>query len=148
MTTRMTRAERLQLDEKLLQQHFGPSWHLQGTRGPSHGVIGKLKTNEGNEYVVFVPVSGYPDGPPRAFIVSPELRGRGGRQLPELSHDFHTRERDEHGHVQVCHYADSVWTPAVTLYRVVLKVRIWLEAYERYLATGKSPGHFLVTLDP
>lgn len=144
---RIRRADRLTLEEELLRETFGPSWHLQGTKGQtSHGMIGELRTNDGNCYIVFVPVAGFPDAPPAAYVLDPVLARRDGKPLPELSHQFHTRERDAHGNVQICHYDDDAWDASVTVYKVVLKVRIWLEAYERYRATGKAIHHFLAAM--
>ena len=45
--------------------------------------------------------------------------------------------------LQICHYRESCWTDRSTLYEVVMKGRIWLEAYEAHLKTGKCMSTFL-----
>lgn len=129
-------SRRLQLEESLLKKNFGPSWRIQ--RVPALGAVGTLRSNGGTEYGLWLPLDDFPDQVPSAFIVSPELRTRSGRKLPELDRRMHTLDRNEHGHVQVCHYNRSYWAADVTLYKVVLKLRIWLEAYESHLRTGKA----------
>jgi hypothetical protein len=47
------------------------------------------------------------------------------------------------GCVQICHYSSSNWSPNVTLYKVILKGRLWLEAYEIYLRTGNDIDTYL-----
>ena len=59
------------------------------------------------------------------------------------SAEMHLLDPDEHGHPQICHYRDDVWTPNVTLYKVVMKGRFWLEAYEAHMRTGKAIDTYL-----
>jgi hypothetical protein len=45
------------------------------------------------------------------------------------------------GCVKICHYKD--WLPNLTLYLVVLKGRLWLEALEGHKRTGRPLDYFL-----
>ena len=47
------------------------------------------------------------------------------------------------GFSKICHYRSSCWTDRSTLYEVVMKGRIWIEAYEGHLTTGKKMNYFL-----
>ena len=143
----MTLTRRLDIEQQLLRKHFGPTFRFQGKPGQDDwGAIGRLRTNSANEYVVFVELQGFPDSPPAAWVVDPILSRPSGQHLPAGSHSMHTRGVTDHGHVEVCHYADCNWEPSVTLYKVVLKVRIWLEAYEAYLRTGKKIDQYLAAM--
>ena len=139
----MNKARRLEIEEALLRKTFGPTFRIQEGSSSARGVVGKVHTNSGAEYVLFIPIKRFPDQAPAAYVVARKLLGANGKPLPELSRDMHTRERDEHGSVQVCHYADASWSSEVTLYKVVMKVRIWLEAYEAHLRTGKPIDKYL-----
>ncbi|MGX7826047.1 hypothetical protein ACTG9Q_13230 [Actinokineospora sp. 24-640] len=44
---------------------------------------------------------------------------------------------------KICHYRPSRWVPDNTLYLVALKGRVWLEAYDAHLRTGKPLDNFL-----
>jgi hypothetical protein len=50
------------------------------------------------------------------------------------------------GFLKICHCRPSSWTSSSTLYDVVMKGRLWLEAYEGYLMTGKDLSTFLVVM--
>ncbi|WP_265263088.1 hypothetical protein [Spirulina subsalsa] len=77
-------------------------------------------------------------------VVSPSpLRGFLGQDMKayETSSMMHTLSPDTYGYVQICHYRD--WLPNLTLYKVVLKGRLWLEALEAHKRTGQPIDHFL-----
>lgn len=145
---RLLLQKRLDIEEKLLQKAFGDSFRVQDRdRATARGVVGWLRSNAANRYVLWLELQGFPDGPPSVFVVDPPLVTCTGRPLPELSHRWHTRERNEHGHTQICHYIDKVWRREITLYKVVLKVRLWLEAYEAHLRTGKPISDYLSQME-
>lgn len=52
------------------------------------------------------------------------------------------------GFLKICHYRSSRWTDRSTLYEVVMKGRIWIEAYEGHLKTGKDMDYFLGHMRP
>ena len=61
----------------------------------------------------------------------------------QASHSMHTLT-GENGCVRVCHYGYEDWAPnRITLYQIIIKVRIWLEMYEWHLKTGKTLDEFL-----
>lgn len=59
-----------------------------------------------------------------------------------MSASMHTLAPVE-GRVAVCHYRPDRWDERKTLYLVLLKVRLWLEALEGHRRTGKPMDDFL-----
>ena len=146
--------ERIAVEQQLLSRYF-KGFKIQDPGGAEElGVVGKLQTNSGNEYGLWIPLgdSEFPNAPPKMYVVEPkDLRKRPkhpwkkGKKLAKLgtSHAMHLLDPDEHGHPQICHYRDDVWSPNVTLYKVVMKGRFWLEAYEFHRRTGKDIDTYL-----
>lgn len=80
------------------------------------------------------------------YVVKPApLKDYDGIPLADrgTSSTMHLRTPNTHGHPQICHYNDQYWNPAVTLYKVVIKGRIWLEGYEIHLRTGNDIDQYL-----
>jgi hypothetical protein len=44
-------------------------------------------------------------------------------------------------YVRICHYRD--WDPNKTLYLVLMKARLWVEAYEAHLRHGNPIDNYL-----
>ena len=141
-----TTAERLRKEEALLKAHF-PTFHIQFPDDPERaGAVGTMTTNAGNEYGLWIPLGAFPNEPPEMFVVSPKkLRNRRGKKLAKIgsSADMHMLDPDAHGHPRICHHNDAAWTPNITLFKVAMKGRLWLEAYEMHKATGKDIDHYL-----
>ena len=139
-------AERLHREQALLKTYF-PAFRIQFPDDPERvGAIGILTTNAGHEYGLWIPLGAFPNEPPGMFVVSPKnLKNRRGKKLAKVGVNavMHLLAPDEHGHPQICHHNDASWTPNVTLYKVVMKGRLWLEAYEMHKATGKDIDHYL-----
>jgi hypothetical protein len=119
--------------------------------GFSYCLWGDHKTNSGNIYTLWGPLpNNYPDARPPIYIYKPNpLIGYGGTTTINsygLSHSMHTLYNGPNGEVQICHWRDARWDSSITLNRVMLKVVIWLEAYEQYLSYGKSISEFVGTM--
>ncbi len=102
-----------------------------------------IQTNSLRCYVVKIDLSdNYPYNIPKVFITSPKpLLTRSGGSMLQASHSMHTLT-GENGCVRVCHYVIG-WAPnRITLYQIIIKVRIWLEMYECHLKTGKTLDEF------
>lgn len=130
----------------------------------------ELRTNSGNLYqlTLFLPLD-YPNSQPEMVISDPcplmEYREDIDDEENEDDYDFEDDEDEDNyddepnallnasgsmhtlqaidGCVQICHYRSSNWSPRITLYKVILKGRIWLEAYEIYLKTGNDIDTYL-----
>lgn len=136
---------RLDVETQTLSRYF-PQFKIQDPFGPRAGVIGRITTNRGNQYVVWLALGAFPNDAPRMYIIAPEhLTAYDGRTLGSFGADrsMHLLPADEYGHPQICHYNDQFWHPNVTLYKIVMKARFWLEAYEQHLKHGKPIDAYL-----
>jgi len=101
------------------------------------------QTNLGNVYTIKIDLSSFPNSVPDAFITSPKpLKTRTGESMLEASHDMHTLVGVD-GCTKICHYHQRDWNPNVSLYKVVIKIRTWLEVYETHLKTGEPLSNYL-----
>ena len=141
---------RLAQEKKILEKHllgfdfYNPTDHTY--------VFGNFQTNCDNKYGVRVEIpSGFPDQCPKAYITSPNplwgYRGTETIQSYGVSHDMHTLSTHEAGWVQVCHFKSERWNASYTVYKVLIKVRLWLEAYEGHRSTGRIINNFLGTME-
>lgn len=139
---------RLEKEQEVLRQHF-PDFRIQDPFGPQFGAIGRLRSNAGNVYALWISMQSFPALAPAMYVVAPHpLLDAVGTplHLHGARHELHTMPPDQHGHPQICHYNDRFWHPKVTLYKIVFKARLWLEAYEQHRNTGLSIGSFLATM--
>ena len=111
-----------------------------GATGERYLRIG-AKTNSGNVYTLHISLSGFPFMPPAVFVTR-MLKDREGNSLASASCSMHTLG-SEHGWTRICHYGPQSWTPAVSLYKVYVKCRLWLEMYEAHLRTGNPIDYYL-----
>ena len=99
------------------------------------------KTNGGNVYTIRIDLINFPNSKPEAFVRK-MLYTKSGRPMSGPSADMHTLS-SKYGFTQICHYADSAWTEWVSLYKVYIKCRLWLEMYDLHLKTGKNMDYYL-----
>lgn len=99
------------------------------------------KTNSGNVYTLHMDLLAFPESQPKAFVTC-MLKTRSGKNMDSASFSMHTLS-SEHGWTRICFYGASSWTPNVSLYKVYIKCRLWLEMYETHLRTGKPIDYYL-----
>lgn len=99
------------------------------------------KTNSGNVYTLHMDLREFPASQPRVFVTR-MLRDNKGNNLASPSSSMHTLSA-ENGWTRICHYGLNSWTPNVSLYKVYVKCRLWLEMYEAHLRTGKPIDYYL-----
>ncbi len=99
------------------------------------------RTNRGNIYTIRIYIRDFPNSRPRAFVTK-MLKTKNGENMDSASHSMHTLT-SEYGFTQICHYAYDSWKPNVSLFKVFIKCRLWLEMYEEHLATGNPINHYL-----
>jgi hypothetical protein len=144
MSWTASQQRRLQLERQVLSKYFPAFQWLNQTDSENTRVEGNVCTNMRNVYKlrVYIP-SDFPNSRPDMVVTSPyPLKGYAGKDLKDYgtSSVMHILgERD--GYMKICHYKD--WTPELTLYLVVLKGRIWLEALEGHKRTGQNLDYFL-----
>ncbi len=140
-----TQQQRRLSQELEIMRRFFPTmkWHNPTTPGSTY-VEGPLTTNSRQSYDlrVYVPEQ-FPATCPSMIIARPApLRNRLGHPMTDASSAMHTLGiRD--GGTLICHYHPSRWVPENTLYKVLLKGRIWLEAYEGHLSSGNDIDFYL-----
>ncbi|MEM1171505.1 MAG: hypothetical protein AAGJ08_21090 [Cyanobacteria bacterium P01_H01_bin.35] len=140
--------QRLQTERQILRKYFPNFNWINPTDSNNTRVEGSVRTNAGNNYTlrIYVP-SDYPNSRPDMVVTSPyPLKGFLGKNLKEYGTDssMHTLDPRD-GYVKICHYRG--WPPDLTLYLVVLKGRIWLEALEGHRRTGKTMDNFLAHME-
>lgn len=135
---------RIRLEHSVLGRYFGTVYWF-AWEGSLCAELG-LRTNSGIQYAIrLVLHDGYPDELPSALITHPTpLRDRRGRLLSRLGPDATMHILDEEGGFpSICHYHPARWGADMTLYKVAMKARVWLEAYESYLRTGNPIDSYL-----
>lgn len=135
--------ERLQAEESLLARKFTPNvfrFFNRETPSTAYLRIG-AKTNQGNVYTLHMDLSDFPVQQPKVFVTR-MLKNKMGVDLDSPSASMHTLT-SENGWTRICHYGTNSWTPNVSLYKVYVKCRLWLEMYETHLRTGKNIDYYL-----
>ncbi|MBQ7609455.1 MAG: hypothetical protein IJU76_16040 [Desulfovibrionaceae bacterium] len=98
-------------------------------------------TNSKNMYTLRVDLDRFPEEMPKVFVTK-MLKSKRGEDLDSPSSSMHTLQ-SEYGFTRICHYGFSSWRPNIALNKVYLKCRVWLEAYEEHLKTGKAIKYYL-----
>lgn len=133
---------RLQAERHALDKYLERFQWINPTDPDNTKVEGYLRINSKMFYKirVYVP-SDFPNSCPDMVVISPSpLKGYEGKVLNEPDYRMHILSPRE-GYVKICHYRD--WSPILTIYQVVRKGRLWLEALEAHKQTGKPIDHFL-----
>ena len=133
---------RYQAELSVLRRKLPDSWYCFegiGTSAPSLKMA--ARTNCGNLYTLHFDLSQFPMSIPKVFVTR-MLKTKSGLEMRGCSASMHTLD-SEHGWTRICHYGYSSWTPNVSLYKVFIKCRLWLEMYEAHLRTGKEIQYYL-----
>ncbi len=145
MTPKWSDAQRKRLaEERAILQRFFPHFRWIAPWGETK-LEGPMPTNNGTSYTVRVLIpADYPNSIPTVVIAAPTLYDYKGHDLREqgMSTLMHTLETTD-GCVTICHYRPEKWQPQLTLYKVLVKVRLWLEAFEGHKATGRTMDDYL-----
>ena len=135
---------RLQKEMNILAQYF-PAFSFTNVNGQTC-IEGWMKTNSKTNYKIrlYVP-SDIPYSVPDVVITSPNPVTDGwGKNLVNLgtSSTMHLlNPRDNYP--KICHYRSDSWNANVTFYKVLVKVRIWLEALDGHKKTGNDLDYYL-----
>jgi hypothetical protein len=104
-------------------------------------IVLPARTNRGNIYTIRIELDDFPNEIPKAFVTK-MLKTRSGNPMSGCSASMHTLT-SEHGYTRICHYGHSSWTPMVSIYKIYVKCRLWLEMYELHLQTGHDMDYYL-----
>lgn len=131
--------DRLNFEQQLLNENHP---RCEFNWGESSGVIKIWHDVAGSWYLLRVWVPGtYPDEKPKVFVEHPfPLLHKSGRKISEYApnHNYHILSNSSKGEVQICHFSETAWDATKTLHLVVLKAKLWLQAYgEHHLTTGQ-----------
>lgn len=99
------------------------------------------RTNSGNVYTLHVDLSAFPESVPKVFVTR-MLKDINGDDMSGVSAAMHTLQ-GENGWTRICHYGYSSWTPGVSIYKIYVKCRLWLEMYEAHLRSGHPIDYYL-----
>ncbi len=108
---------------------------------PDTHLLIAARTNSKHVYTLHFDLAGFPAHMPVVFVKA-MLRDRDGNKLDDASAAMHTLPSG-HGWTRICHYGGMSWRPNMSLYKVYIKCRLWLEMYELHLQTGKSIDYYL-----
>jgi hypothetical protein len=132
--------DRLKFEQKLLEENH-PDCEFNWS--DNSGVVKIWHRVEDSWYKLRIYVPGsYPDEKPRVFVEypSPLPAYWSGRKISDFApnHNYHVLTTSSNGEVQICHFSDDVWDASKSIHLVVLKAKLWLQAYtEHHLKTGK-----------
>ncbi|MDD3878329.1 MAG: hypothetical protein PHT69_17045 [Bacteroidales bacterium] len=135
---------RLQREVDILNQYF-PSFAFVYI-GSQLCMEGWLITNSKNNYKIrlYVPKD-LPYSVPDVIITYPtQLKDYYGRLLVNLgaSANMHLLSPIDNS-PKICTYRSTNWNANITFYKVLMKVRIWLEAFDGHLKTSNDLDYYL-----
>ena len=129
--------ERLAAEKSVLDRYFPGCVKWIDPTGDTKVEVA-LKTNNDNEYTLRIYIGNFPNSIPEMVVVSSPKR------MPDWENSAvtHTLSKRD-GYLQICHWHSSHWTDRISLHEVVMKGRLWLEAYEGHIRTGQPMSYFL-----
>ena len=136
---------RLGLEKDVLDTKLKNVTWINPTLAGNTRVEWRVNTNNGKSYTLRVYLAcDFPNSYPILVVSSPSspLPKNDRSLLDSTSGRDHVY--DEHdGLTQICHFVKGKWTSENTIYQVLMKGRIWLEAYEIHLRTGEDLEKYL-----
>lgn len=136
--------KRLAEEKQLLEKYFGKriTWFDQNSSSNAKMEV-VLNTNNGNIYTLRISIpNDYPNGLPIMVVYKSPAPMPDWISGPKT----HTFGKNEDGHLVICYFRRDRWNAQRNLLDVLLKGRIWLEAYEGHLATGQDMDYFLAPM--
>ena len=134
--------ERLNLEKSVLQRYLPSNTYVfKDISSSSPYILMAARTNRGNVYTLRIDLANFPNSIPPAFVTR-MLRTKNGELMNDVSATMHTLS-SEYGYTRICHYGTNSWVPNVSLYKVYIKCRLWLEMYELHLQTSKTIDYYL-----
>jgi hypothetical protein len=134
--------ERYQAEQMVLRAKLPANAYRfmdMGTARPY--ILMAARTNNGHVYTLRIELSQFPTSIPKAFVTK-MLYAKDGHALDKPSSAMHTLD-SEKGWTRICHYGSISWNPYVSIYKIYVKCRLWLEMYELHLKTGKHIDYYL-----
>ena len=138
----MMDAERYACELQVLQKKLPPNlYRFMDMDTAEPYLVAGARTNRGNVYTLRIELADFPLRLPKVFVTR-MLADCNGHPLDSSSASMHTLP-SENGRTRLCHYGVDSWTPMVSLYKIYVKCRLWLEMYELHLQTGHPIDYYL-----
>ena len=145
MSWSASQRQRLAFEKSLLEKYFQNrvTW-IDPTEAGETKVEVLVTCSNDKQYIlrVYLP-SDFPNSVPPMIVKTPSmttLKKRNGNNLDGFDdHIYGVHD----GCTQICHFKPSLWKDNNTLYQVVMKGLIWLEAYQAHLRTGQPLNVYL-----
>jgi hypothetical protein len=139
--------QRLALEHRVLARKM-PQFQFCDPRGNTYVEGTPLLSSGTSRYRLRVDIpADFPLSYPSMYVSHPTpLWKHGGREKidpRQCSHAFHMLSNDNNDWIKIC-YTGS-WSPSMSLFAVLLRGILWLEAYEAHLRTGRNLADFLCT---
>ncbi len=131
------------LAEKAVLSHRLPqnAYCFRNMQTDHPDILMAARTNSGGIYTLRIDLSSFPLTVPKVFVTR-MLKDKSGKDLCGVSGAMHTLQ-SENGQTRICHYGSNSWTPNVSIFKVYVKCRLWLEMYEAHLRTGHPIEYYL-----
>ncbi len=134
--------ERYQAELAVLSRRLpANAYRFRNIGTSSEDILMAARTNSGNLYTLRIELNQFPTSVPKAFVTR-MLKDKNGNDLSGISGAMHTLQ-SENGQTRICHYGSNSWSPNVSIYKIYVKCRLWLEMYEAHLRTGHPIEYFL-----
>lgn len=138
---------RLAQERQVLQRH-APAFEFYEPTGNTY-VSGWTTSNLDRSYALCIMLpAAFPDVAPDTYISSPSplLGYRGLRTIDSYgnSHDMHVWKSDRPDWTKLCIVHPDSWSAEYTIYKVIIKAKLWIAAYESHLDDGRNIADFLI----
>ena len=138
----MMNAKRLKAEQCVLAQRLPAGWYrFENIGGGNPFVRFAARTNRGNVYTIHVELADFPLEVPAVYVTR-MLHDRDGDPLDSCSASMHVLN-SSNGWTRICHYGYDSWNDHVSLYKIFVKARLWLEMYEQHLRDGHDIDYWL-----
>ena len=137
-------AERLKAEKLVLERKLPSNiYRFMDMDTSMPYIVMAAKTNRGNIYTLRIELNEFPNIVPKVFVKN-KLTMKNGDPMPEYSHAMHTLG-SENGMTRICHYGEEAWNPMISIYKVYVRCRLWLEVYDLHHQTGKDIAYYLIS---
>lgn len=133
--------KRLNAEKAVLAKHLPENLYRFEEDGGRLELKIAARTNRGHVYTLAFDLSRFPSSRPDVYVTE-VLTDKAGSPLLAANAKMHVL-RGSRGRTRICHYDVSAWTPRVSLFKVYVKCRLWLEMYELHLQTGQPIDYYL-----
>ena len=138
----MLDATRLHMEQEVLNYYLPSSaYRFMDMNTANPYLVMGVMTNHGKSYTIRIDLADYPQNVPQVYVTR-MLLTKDGAIMDSPSAAMHTLS-SRYGFTRICHYGTNAWNYRVTLYKVYIKCRLWLEIYELHLKTGKPMDYYL-----